>query len=84
MGTAESLAALRFIRACFKNTNNFIHRPVAKQDLIAPLLALLEEESRRDNMLITAAVEILDIIRKVNVTPPYKYTSAPRCGHCIR
>lgn len=63
---ADNLASLRFIRACFKNTNNFIHRPFAKHDLIAPLLDLLENEGGRDNMLITAAVEVMDIIRKVS------------------
>lgn len=63
-----SLAALRFVRACFRANNSFLHRNFVKGDLLVPLLALLEEEGSRDNMLSSACMEVLDLIRKVSLT----------------
>lgn len=58
-------AALRFVRACLRTPNHFIHRYFTKNDLLSPLLDLLEEESARDNMLSSACMDVLDLIRKV-------------------
>lgn len=65
----RALAALRFVRACLRTPNHFIHRYFTKNDLLSPLLDLLEEESTRDNMLSSACMDVLDLIRKVAVPP---------------
>ncbi|WVR03282.1 hypothetical protein IAU60_000273 [Kwoniella sp. DSM 27419] len=60
-------AVLRYIRACLKSANHFIHRYFVKNELLLPLLDLLEEESRRDNMMSSACMEVLELIRKENI-----------------
>ncbi|OCF33154.1 hypothetical protein I316_05199 [Kwoniella heveanensis BCC8398] len=60
-------AALRFVRACLKTPNHFIHRYYVKNDLLLPLLDLLNEESNRDNMMSSACMEVLELIRKENL-----------------
>lgn len=63
----QASAAMRFIRACLRTPNHFIHRYFTKNDLLSPFIDLLEEESGRDNMLSSACMDILDLIRKVSV-----------------
>ena len=57
--------ALRYLKTCLKSGNHFLQRSFAKGELFAPLIALLEEESRKDNMLTSACMIILDEVRKV-------------------
>ncbi|RZL15426.1 MAG: hypothetical protein EOO89_13060 [Pedobacter sp.] len=64
----DILAVLRFARTCLRTPNHFIHRYFVKQDLIPPLLDLLEEESSRDNMLSSSCMDVLDLIRKVSLS----------------
>jgi protein phosphatase-4 regulatory subunit 3 len=59
-------AALRFIKACFRTNNHFMNRHFVKSDLLNPMICLMEEESKRDNMLSSACMDILEIIRKVS------------------
>ncbi|KIR57878.1 nuclear protein [Cryptococcus bacillisporus CA1873] len=59
-------AALRFLKACLRTANHFIHRHFVKNDLLGPLMMLLEEESLRDNMMSSACMEVVEQIRKVN------------------
>jgi protein phosphatase-4 regulatory subunit 3 len=47
--------------------NHFIHRYYTKNDLLAPLIVLLEEEGGRDNMLSSSCMDVLDWIRKVSL-----------------
>jgi hypothetical protein len=61
-------AALRYFRACLKTNNHFIIRHLPKQDLILPLIELLETEGPSDNMLSSACLEVFEIIRKVGDT----------------
>lgn len=63
----DIVAVLRFARTCLRTPNHFIHRYFVKQDLIPPLLDLLEEESSRDNMLSSSCMDVLDLIRKVSL-----------------
>nr|XP_018266504.1 uncharacterized protein I303_00479 [Kwoniella dejecticola CBS 10117]OBR88662.1 hypothetical protein I303_00479 [Kwoniella dejecticola CBS 10117] len=60
-------AALRYIRACLKTPNHFMHRYYVKNDLFLPLLELLEEESVRDNMMSSACMDVLELIRRDNL-----------------
>ena len=64
----DIVAVLRFARTCLRTPNHFIHRYFVKQDLIPPLLDLLEEESSRDNMLSSSCMDVLDLIRKVSLS----------------
>ena len=57
---------MRFIKSCLKSQNHFIHRYFVKNDLLAPLFHVLEHESGRDNMLSSACMDVLDLIRKVS------------------
>nr|XP_019048585.1 hypothetical protein I302_02357 [Kwoniella bestiolae CBS 10118]OCF27515.1 hypothetical protein I302_02357 [Kwoniella bestiolae CBS 10118] len=60
-------ACLRYIRACLKTSNHFMHRYYVKNDLFLPLLELLEEESVRDNMMSSACMDVLELIRRDNL-----------------
>nr|XP_019014382.1 uncharacterized protein I206_00464 [Kwoniella pini CBS 10737]OCF53163.1 hypothetical protein I206_00464 [Kwoniella pini CBS 10737] len=60
-------AALRYIRACLKTSNHFMHRYYVKNDLFLPLIELLEEESVRDNMMSSACMDVLELIRRENL-----------------
>lgn len=64
--TADAPAALRFIRSCLKLQNHFVNRYFVKNELLVPLIDVLESESTRDNMMSSACMEVLDIIRRVS------------------
>ncbi|WRT63528.1 uncharacterized protein IL334_000433 [Kwoniella shivajii] len=66
-------AALRYIRACLKTPNHFIHRYYVKNDLFLPLLELLEEETTRDNMMSSACMDVLELIRRDNLKTIINY-----------
>ncbi|OXH35304.1 nuclear protein [Cryptococcus neoformans] len=66
-------AALRFLKACLRTPNHFIHRHFVKNDLLGPLLMLLEEESLRDNMMSSACMEVVEQIRKDNLKTIINY-----------
>nr|ODO02203.1 nuclear protein [Cryptococcus depauperatus CBS 7855] len=66
-------AALRFLRACLKTPNHFIHRHFVKNDLLEPLVILLEEEGIRDNMMSSACMEVVEQIRKDNIKSIINY-----------
>ena len=61
-------AALRYMRTCFKVQNHFIHRYFVKNDLLLPLLDLIDSQPGRDNMLSSSYMEVLELIRKVGLT----------------
>ncbi|WVO25196.1 uncharacterized protein IAS62_006586 [Cryptococcus decagattii] len=74
-------AALRFLKACLRTANHFIHRHFVKNDLLGPLIMLLEEESLRDNMMSSACMEVVEQIRKDNLKTIINYlfeSYAPR------
>jgi len=54
------------VAACLKTHNHYLHRYMVKNELLLPLLDLLEDESARDNMLSSACMNVLDLIRKVS------------------
>lgn len=58
-------AALRFVKSCLKTPNHFMHRHYTKNDLLLPLVVLLEEEGGKDNMLSSSCLDVLEAIRKV-------------------
>ncbi|KAK4688245.1 protein phosphatase 4 regulatory subunit 3, partial [Tremellales sp. Uapishka_1] len=62
-------AAVRYVKACLKTGNHFIHRYFVKNDLLLPLFEVLENESTRDNMLSSSCMDVLDLIRKENMKP---------------
>lgn len=60
-------ASLRYLKACLKASNHFIHRHLIKYEMLLPMLELLESESPRDNMLSSACLDIFEVIRKVRL-----------------
>ncbi|ORX34996.1 component of IIS longevity pathway SMK-1-domain-containing protein [Kockovaella imperatae] len=62
-------AALRYMRTCFKIQNHFIHRYFVKNDLLLPLLDLINSQNGRDNMLSSSYMEVLELVRKENIKP---------------
>ncbi len=63
-------AALKYFKACIKTHNHFIHRHLAKNDLMLPLLGILEQEAPRDNMLTATCLEITEMLRHVSRQSP--------------
>lgn len=58
-------AALRFIKACLRTGNHFIHRSFMKNGVTKAVLDLVERETTRDTMLSSACLDTLELIRKV-------------------
>ncbi|WVQ85221.1 hypothetical protein IAT38_007386 [Cryptococcus sp. DSM 104549] len=77
-------AALRFVRACLKTPNHFIHRYFVKNDLLAPVISLLEDESTRDNMMCSACMDVIDQIRKDNLKSIINYLFESYSGRLDR
>lgn len=59
-------AAIRFFKACIKTNNHFLHRHLTKNDLVLPLIELLEGEGPRDNLLSSSCLDVFEVIRKVS------------------
>jgi protein phosphatase-4 regulatory subunit 3 len=68
---ADEAVVTRFLKSCLKTGNVFLIKKFVKNDLLAPLIAMLEEESRRDNMLTSACMTIFDELRKVGTGFPF-------------
>ncbi|KAJ9098807.1 hypothetical protein QFC19_006284 [Naganishia cerealis] len=66
-------ASLRYFKACLKAGTHFIHRHLIKYELMLPMLELLESESPRDNMLSSACLDILEVIRRDNIKAMINY-----------
>jgi len=61
------LTALRFFRACLSKGNQFINRHFLKIELVSAVLAVIEGESSRDNLVTSACLDFFEHIRKVSV-----------------
>ncbi|ODN80464.1 hypothetical protein L202_02704 [Cryptococcus amylolentus CBS 6039] len=66
-------AALRYLKACLRTPNHFIHRHFVKNDLFEPLLTLMEDETSKDNMMSSACMEVVEQIRKDNLKTILNY-----------
>lgn len=63
------LAAIKFFRTCLTTNNQFMTRHFAKHGIFDSLLALLQRESNRDNLVLSACLEFFV---SVNVQPSLK------------
>ncbi|CAO1623398.1 unnamed protein product [Sympodiomycopsis kandeliae] len=63
------LAAIKFFRTCLSTNNQFMTRHFAKHGIFDSLLALLQRESTRDNLVLSACLEFFV---SVNVQPSLK------------
>lgn len=61
------LTALRFFRACLAKGNQFVNRHFLKIELVSAVLAVVEGEASRDNLVTSACLEFFEHIRKVCV-----------------
>jgi protein phosphatase-4 regulatory subunit 3 len=61
------LTALRFFRACLAKGNQFVNRHFLKIELIGAVLAVVEGEAERDNLVMSACLEFFEHIRKENI-----------------
>ncbi|UZJ55095.1 hypothetical protein CBS101457_004415 [Exobasidium rhododendri] len=61
------LTALRFFRACLSKGNQFINRHFLKIELVSAVLAVVEGESKRDNLVTSACLDFFEHIRKENM-----------------
>ncbi len=62
---ADDPAALRFIKACLRTGNHFIHRNFTKNGVTKAIIDLVDRETTRDTMLSSACLDTLELIRKV-------------------
>lgn len=70
-GELTALAALRFIKACLRTGNHFIHRSFMKNGVTKAILDLVDRETGRDTMLSSACLDTLELIRKVRLVVAY-------------
>lgn len=63
------LAAVRFFRACIASNNQFTNRHFIKLDIFGALLSLIERESTRDNLVLSACLDLFEHIHKENMRP---------------
>ncbi|BEJ13212.1 hypothetical protein CspHIS471_0303860 [Cutaneotrichosporon sp. HIS471] len=57
-------SALRFIKACLRTGNHFIHRNFTKNGVTKAIIDLVDRETMRDTMLSSACLDTLELIRK--------------------
>lgn len=79
-------AAVRFFRACMRIDNPKINMMFDEQDVFQPILEFTLWESRRDNLLSSAAQELFDFIRRVSLRAHFvrKVCRTADCGRCRR
>lgn len=63
------LAAVRFFRACIGSNNQFTNRHFIKQEIFAAVLTLTEQESKRDNLVLSACLDLFDHIARERMKP---------------
>lgn len=63
------LAAIRFFRACIGSNNQFTNRYFIKVNIFGALLDLAEKESRRDNLVLSACLDLFEHLQNENVRP---------------
>jgi hypothetical protein len=67
------IAAIRFFKAFVKTRNSFLYRHLTKNDLVLPLIEMLEVEAPRDNMLCSSCLDLFETIRKVSLSQLWSY-----------
>ncbi|KLT39487.1 DUF625-domain-containing protein [Cutaneotrichosporon oleaginosum] len=60
-------SALRFVKACLRTNNHFIHRNFTKNGVTKAIIDLVDRETTRDTMLSSACLDTLELIRKENM-----------------
>ena len=63
------LAALRVLRACVSSHNQFTYRHLMQLDVMGHVLALLQREAPRDNLVSSACLGLCEQLRHDNVRP---------------
>ncbi|CAO1624116.1 unnamed protein product [Parajaminaea phylloscopi] len=63
------LAAIRFFRACIGSNNQFTNRYFIKVNIFGALLQLTERESRRDNLVLSACLDLFEYLRRETMRP---------------
>lgn len=63
------LAALRVLRACMSSHNQFAYRHLMQLDVMGHVLALLQREAPRDNLVSSACLGLCEQLRRDNVRP---------------
>ncbi|WFD22844.1 Platinum sensitivity protein [Malassezia equina] len=63
------LAALRVLRACVSSHNQFTYRHLMQLDVMGHVLALLQKEAPRDNLVSSACLGLFEQLRRDNVRP---------------
>lgn len=76
-------ASVRFFRSCLKSNNHFLHRHIAKYDLLQPLLDLITQEAPRDNMLSSACLDVFELIRQDNMKSVINYLFEKHDGRIL-
>jgi protein phosphatase 4 regulatory subunit 3 len=54
---------VRFLRACVGILDDFYNRYIVKNNLLAPVFALLRANAARDNLLTSAVMDLLEFVR---------------------
>ncbi|KAG5191708.1 hypothetical protein JKP88DRAFT_174161 [Tribonema minus] len=67
------LAAVRFLRACVGIKDDFYNRYIVKNNLLAPVFALLAQNAAKDNLITSAIMELLEFLRSENVKSLIEY-----------
>jgi len=62
-----TLGPIKFIRMLLAVKDDFYNRHIVKFDLFKPIFKLLEENKGKDNMIVSAIVEIIEYIRVENL-----------------
>jgi protein phosphatase-4 regulatory subunit 3 len=67
------LAAIRFLRRCIGVKDEFYNRYIVKNNLLAPVFALLSQNMGRDNLITSAVVEMVEFVRAENIKSLTEY-----------
>lgn len=73
------LAAIKFFRTCLAASNQFMNRHFAKQGIFESLLRLVQRESARDNLVLSACLELFEAISSQNLRTLISHLATEPC-----
>lgn len=77
------LAAIKFLRTCLAANNQFVNRHFAKQGIFECLLRVMLRESGRDNLVLSAGLELFEAITNQGMRSVISHVGTEPCRSLV-
>lgn len=77
------LAAIKFFRTCLAANNQFMNRHFAKHGIFESLLRLMQRESARDNLVLSACLDLFEAITTQNIRSLIAHLATEPCRSMV-